>query len=254
MQFYMKVYAGRAKMSSGTGEDDAVESPLPSEQEPEGKPSDKGLRIRDATEEDAPVIARILVQAFPGLYRSTFGNLGAKRLTTLLTQLYLAGNLSLETTYVAEREGQVVGLAILHIGKSIGRGSAWAYGRRLLRHLGLFRAWRAFVGGLGANAMLDRRIPRAPDLAYIEALAVAEEERGKGIGTLLIESAMEWTQAQRRTRIALHVLNSNTGAQRLYQRMGFQPWDLTPTRRFWGSLFARRAPRWSAMLMVRSVP
>ena len=211
------------------------------------------LLIRTAERRDAPAVARILVSAFPALYNSTFGNLGTDRLIALLTHLYLAGNLSLTTTQVAEREGEVVGLAILHFGESIGRGSAWSYGRLLIRKLGLFRSVRAFFGGLGANSMLDRRIPRAPDLVYVEALAVAESERSKGIGARLLQAAMDQTREQGRSRLALHVLQSNTGARRLYQRMGFRPWEHTPARRFFGSLFARRVPTWATLLLVRPV-
>ncbi|HLK57261.1 MAG TPA: GNAT family N-acetyltransferase, partial [Chthonomonadaceae bacterium] len=135
----------------------------------------------------------------------------------------------------------------------IGRGSAWAYGRLLLRHLSLFQAARAFFGGLSANAMLNRRIPHAPDLTYIEALAVAAEERNRGIGTQLLNSAIAWTRAQSRSRLALHVLYSNAGARRLYERMGFQPWSVPPTHRFFTTLFARRIPPWSTLLLVRPV-
>lgn len=208
-------------------------------------PTSDALQVRAARPEDAERVSAILAEAFPGLYRATFGRLDIPAVARLLTALYHAGTLSLETTRVCEREGTVVGVVILHVGHSVGRGTAGAFWRALYAQLGLLRASRAFVGGLSANTFLNQRIPRAPDLVYIEALAVAEPERGRGIGTRLLEDAMQWTResAPVRSRLALHVLYSNTGARRLYERMGFRPWN--PRQRQW--------TRGAALLMQRTI-
>ena len=240
-------------MSSGAADAEENRAHPTGERVPEQSKAENGLRIRAADAYDVNAIARLLVQAFPSLYSTTFGNLGTQKLTALLSHLYVVGTLSKETTLVAEREGRIVGLAILHFGNSIGRGSVWTFGLLLLRRLNPFQAVRAFFGGLCANAMLDRRIPRAPDLAYVEALAVAEGERGKGIGTHLLEEALTQAKARGRSRMALHVLQSNTRARHLYERIGFRPWERTPPRRSSGALFSRRASGWSALLLVRPI-
>src|SRR5438067_4634426 len=117
-----------------------------------------------------------------------------------------------------------------------------------MQRYGLFRTPRIFAGGVLANLMLDRRIPRAPDLVYIEALAVAEEHRGRGLGSRLLADAERCARSIGRSRLALHVLANNTGARRLYERAGFRLWyDPRPGLRW------RLTPpsSWVALLMAR---
>ena len=94
-------------------------------------------------------------------------------------------------------------------------------------------------------------MPHGRDLLYIEALAVRHSERGKGVGTLLLQDAFDWALADSRQRVALHVLHGNAGARRLYERMGFSLWQPTG----WHLLRNRLAPatNWSALLMLRTL-
>lgn len=181
--------------------------------------------IRPAVPEDIPSFAAILAEAFPAMYRGVFGRLSKEEVTELLTNLYTNQHLSMESAYVCELNGQVQGLMILHLGKSIGRGSPLDYWRNLSGTLGFLDTLRAWFGGIVANLMLTRRIPHAPDLVYIEALAVAAAERNKGVGSLFLNSAMEWARINGKSRIALHVMANNKGAARLYRRFGFRRWD-----------------------------
>jgi ribosomal protein S18 acetylase RimI-like enzyme len=208
--------------------------------------------IRNARIEDSQPIAEILAEAFPSLYRGTFGKLSHAETVSLLAALYRAGHLSFTDTRLVERQGTIEGVMILHIGLPIGRGSAVQYGRLLRRHLGLFRAFRAFFGGVAANYMLEKRIPHAEDLVYIEALAVRAASRGQGIGSLLLSDAGLWARQQKRSRLALHVLNSNIGARRLYERVGFRPWQSSPSAPSWLPRFSRPAS-WGATLMLRQL-
>jgi GNAT superfamily N-acetyltransferase len=212
------------------------------------------LTVRLATPTDAASVAGILAEAFPGLYRSAFGGLEPHRVVRLLTALYCAGSLSLEATRVAERGGRVVGLAILHIGKPIGRGTAGTFWRTIREALPWGRRLRAFAGGLAASTMLSRRIPHAADLVYIEALAVAANERGKGVGSLLLQDAAEWALQRQRNRLALHVLSTNYRARRLYERVGFRPWTTrqSATTRIVSSASSRKSG-WTALLMLRQL-
>jgi GNAT superfamily N-acetyltransferase len=197
-------------------------------------------------------VAEILAEAFPALYRSTFGRLEEAEIATLLTALYAIGSLSLETTRLAVRDGRVVGLAILHIGRSIGRGDLRAYRTAVRTSLRGWRAFRAFWGGLLANWLLDERIPCAEDLVYVEALAVRSDSRSQGVGTCLLTDAAAWARQAGRTRLALHVLLSNTGARRLYERMGFQPWRRSGHGPL-AALFPPARTDWGALLMARSL-
>lgn len=208
-------------------------------------------RVRAANRDDSEAVAAILVEAFPTLYRMAFGTASVEKNVEVMDALFQAGHLSLDQTRVCEGEAGIVGIAILHTGYSIGRGSAREYGRLLRRHLSPMAAGRAWWGGLSANVSLNQRIPHAPDLAYIEALAVKQTERGRGVGALLIEDAFAWAQRHQRPRVALHVLHSNAPARRLYERMGFRLWQPTLAHR----LRNRFAPlsSWSALLMLREL-
>ena len=58
--------------------------------------------------------------------------------------------------------------------------------------------------------------------AYLYALRVMEPLQGMGIGTALIESAEEIARRRGYPEIHLAVEKSNSGARRLYERIGFR--------------------------------
>ena len=60
------------------------------------------------------------------------------------------------------------------------------------------------------------------EYAYLYALRVIEPLQGLGIGTRLIESAQALAQSHAYREIHLAVEKSNTGARRLYERLGFR--------------------------------
>ncbi|MBM7789923.1 GNAT family N-acetyltransferase [Tenggerimyces flavus] len=63
-----------------------------------------------------------------------------------------------------------------------------------------------------------------PDCPELNGLVVYREElRGRGIGTALIQAAMERAAARGCERIGLGVGADNPGAARLYERLGFVP-------------------------------
>ena len=205
------------------------------------------IRIRPAQPDDAASISLILAQAFPSLYTWTFGRLSTQQTANLLCALYRAGTLALATTQVAEEESCIVGVAILHVGESIGRGTMGAYWKVIWSQLGLTRAVRAFAGGVFANFAINKRIPKGDDLVYIEGLAVTEGARGRGVGARLLTESAAWGVARNRPRMALHVLQSNAGARRLYERMGFRLAHPEPRPAPSGS----RRQGWVSLLMTR---
>ncbi len=208
------------------------------------------IRIRAAKFEDAAQVSLILAEAFPSLYTWAFGRLSTQQTAGMLRALYDADTLTLTTTQVAEQNNMVAGVAILHIGDSIGRGTMRAYWNVVRSQLHLLPAVRAFAGGVFANWAIHKRIPHENDLVYIEALAVGVAWRGQGIGTRLLSEASAWGHARNRPRMALHVLQSNTGARRLYERMGFHLACPEPRPARPGS----RRQGWTSLLMTREAP
>lgn len=62
---------------------------------------------------------------------------------------------------------------------------------------------------------------RALPYAYIEDFYLAPEVRGRGVGTKLLDYALQRAEGQGSDKIALDVRRANTAAQRLYARFGF---------------------------------
>jgi GNAT superfamily N-acetyltransferase len=65
----------------------------------------------------------------------------------------------------------------------------------------------------------------------LEDLVVCEEHRNAGIGTLLLEAAVQWTRAQGATRVQLLADRRNAPAFRFYFRHGWEPTHMVTLRR-----------------------
>lgn len=73
---------------------------------------------------------------------------------------------------------------------------------------------------LRATASAHR--PGAGEL-HVEALAVDSALRGRGIGTRLLEAVHEFGREKGFAAVTLEVVDTNTGAIRLYERLGYMP-------------------------------
>jgi [ribosomal protein S18]-alanine N-acetyltransferase len=93
-----------------------------------------------------------------------------------------------ETFLIAELEGAVVGYVMCRI----------EYGFSHLRRLGLARK------------------------GHVVSIAVKEDHRGKGVGTILLQTAQDEMLKKSSTECYLEVRVSNEGAIALYQRLGYK--------------------------------
>ena len=59
--------------------------------------------------------------------------------------------------------------------------------------------------------------------AFIYGIEMSADQRGKGYGTAALAALEETLRPRGVTRIALNVFGKNTGAQRLYARVGYYP-------------------------------
>jgi len=57
----------------------------------------------------------------------------------------------------------------------------------------------------------------------VDALVVAKEHRGQGIGNLLLAEAERLTRERGLSRMMLHVIEGNDGAAEAYRKFGFRP-------------------------------
>ena len=92
------------------------------------------------------------------------------------------------------------------------------------------RAWVALADGKGAvgmaNLMLFERMPRpgraAGRWAYVANVWVDPDHRSRGVGRLLVTTALDWCRAQGLVRV---VLNPSEVSVPLYTSLGFRPAD-----------------------------
>ena len=81
------------------------------------------------------------------------------------------------------------------------------------RVVGMIELWLKRPRGAGA---------RTPRLKVDLGLAVAPEWRGHGVGSALMLAAEDWARAQGAERMVLDLAANNSGAQRLYERLGYE--------------------------------
>lgn len=56
---------------------------------------------------------------------------------------------------------------------------------------------------------------------WIDSIVVCPSMRGKGVGTRLLQAVFELARAEGFGLVGLEVVDTNPGAHRLYERMGF---------------------------------
>ncbi|HEX7011643.1 MAG TPA: GNAT family N-acetyltransferase [Steroidobacteraceae bacterium] len=61
-----------------------------------------------------------------------------------------------------------------------------------------------------------------PDAGEVQELYVISRYHGRRLGTTLLETALEWLEAERFSPLYVGVWSENFGAQRLYGRYGFE--------------------------------
>ncbi len=81
----------------------------------------------------------------------------------------------------------------------------------------VFGAWARGepVGLVGIDGEHDA------DVAYLFAMWVAPAVRGTGVADALVDAAVDWSKAHRRSAIVLEVTATNRRARRFYARYGF---------------------------------
>jgi ribosomal protein S18 acetylase RimI-like enzyme len=191
--------------------------------------------IRPAVMGDASAIGRILVEAFPNVYPSVLG-LNVKRAAEAMESLVLDGHINVQEVRIAEYCGKVAGLSVLKRRDNTSVQRSFLDGPETRKRLGTARSLRALFGYRFLLEAFDRRIPHG-NVLYLDALAVAEEARRKGIGEALVEDALRIAKQTGADHLALHVVNKKDGARRLYEKMGFvQVEDSRTAPRFFKSV------------------
>lgn len=60
------------------------------------------------------------------------------------------------------------------------------------------------------------------EYCFVEDIAVSTSYRGRGIGTLLMQKAVEWAKSNRMHGLMLETQDNNLSACRFYRKCGFK--------------------------------
>lgn len=153
--------------------------------------------------------------------------LGSKWETTLRAVVARPGHAwSVERARIAEIDGSMVGVLL----------GAPATTPMPEGSLGLPWGWtrlRLWAVSLSGRAFLHFMSQHGPGEWYITAVAVTPGARGKGVGAVLLEDAITRARDAGATSVTLDVDDKNVGAQRLYERYGFEVTGASPPARLW---------------------
>jgi len=198
--------------------------------------ADQKTRLRPARPErdEGLVFARYLDQAAEGFFGFMLGRQAGSIIADAFTES--GHSLSFENVVVAERDGVIVGMSLAYTGEQhrefsdepLERAAGRAARRMKMARLLLAPLWRIL-----------ETVPEGD--FYLQAIAVDPELRGAGIGSLLLDDAVERGTLNGSARLTLDVAARNNGARRLYARRGFAESSEWPSPRFVPTVFVRMA-------------
>ncbi len=166
---------------------------------------------------DAEHFAVLAEAAAGGMWSTLLG----RRAPKLLAKVFLEPDhdLSLDRTVFAWRADRRLGLLSGFSGQSHDESGPRTVSV-LLRHLGL-RAVLALPAYVAARPLFEFMDQVPGDDWYVQMVAVDPDGRGQGVGTVLMAEAERRAREAGCVRLALDVDKRNTGAQRLYERLGY---------------------------------
>jgi ribosomal protein S18 acetylase RimI-like enzyme len=121
--------------------------------------------------------------------------------------------------HVVVVHGKVVGIGSFVGGGDLTIGNTLRFLWDALRLYGLREFWGVLRRGLRLQAVMP---PPGRDELFIQKVGVSPEMRGRGLGTALISERIAAAREKGFRRCVLDVAATNPGAQRLYERMGFE--------------------------------
>ncbi|NOY84172.1 MAG: N-acetyltransferase [Nitrospirae bacterium] len=150
------------------------------------------------------------------LYDEAFGNLLKLAIPSQSDRVALFETTFFEHFALSAHSGsELVGIAGFHTPDGALTGGISA--NRLLDRLGI-------IHGIWATAIfcLYERRPQTGELV-MDGIAVHKDYRGRGIGSHLLNDILNYAREKGFKSVRLDVIDTNPGAQRLYERSGFIP-------------------------------
>lgn len=131
----------------------------------------------------------------------------------------LEASLDPEHAFVATRGSTVLG--VVGFKTTSGALTSGITVARIREHLGTWRSIRA----LGVLSLYERSL--SPEQLLLDGISVSPEARGAGIGTKLLKRIIRFAASESYRTIRLDVIDTNPGARRLYERLGFVATETT---------------------------
>jgi ribosomal protein S18 acetylase RimI-like enzyme len=151
-------------------------------------------------------VARLYEEAFGSKFKSAIPS-KAKRIQVL------EKSFNPEFSFVTRVDGEIVGIAGFHTGEGSLTGNMNF--KTLVAELGLFKGiWAAMI-----LSLFDRQ-PKEHELV-MDGIVVDAKCRGMGIGSMLLDTILEYASEQDFKSVRLDVIDSNPRAKKLYESKGF---------------------------------
>lgn len=164
--------------------------------------------IRPATPNDAPAAIQLLFLAMEDIARKISGTNDMQVVTHIFEHLFREpGNqYSFENTLLYDAGNGVSGMIVGYDGGKL---------HQLRKPVLDYIRWQTGAGVCPEDET-------QPGEFYLDSIAVAPGNQGKGIGGQLIDAAVARAAGEGMRKAGLLVSTDNPAAQRLYERMGFK--------------------------------
>jgi len=152
------------------------------------------------------IIAKIFYESFKDKFSIIFGD--RKKAIRLISKLIREDRI-----LVATKDEKVVGFVGLH------------YQRKNFMEFNLTEITKVY-GLLAIRVLIYFLITifteQKPNQLHLEVIAVTEKQRGRGTGTKLLKSTIDFAWLKKFPQIKLEVVNTNPKARKLYEKIGFK--------------------------------
>jgi ribosomal protein S18 acetylase RimI-like enzyme len=163
-------------------------------------------------------VAELLYEKDHTIFNFLYGN--KSKSANILEKLIVLGenNLGHENIYVVTKNELVIGVLLYSTGNHSKLGDLKFH----FKNLNIVDALKFLLIELKDSLILSHL--KKCDF-YMAGIAVNEEFRGQGVGSLILNSGINVAQKMGCKRVVLDVALDNLGAKRLYEKLGFEVFD-----------------------------